>query len=199
MRKVCVTVLSVATCLAALSAQAGAEEHQTTLSTGYLQAYTKMPGSDELRGINVKYRYEFTDTLGVVTSFSYAGDKDRQFIHYSNTRWHEDSVRNHWFSLMGGPSLRVNDWLSAYAMAGVAYSRVSFFSGDYTKETDNKGNTHDVLTGSDDGHRSNTSLTWSAGVQFNPADSVAVDLAYEGSGSGEWRTNTFIVGVGYTF
>ncbi|ENG47477.1 enterobacterial Ail/Lom family protein [Escherichia coli p0305293.15] len=27
--------------------------------------------------------------------------------------------------------MRVNEWFSAYAMAGVAYSRVSTFSGDY--------------------------------------------------------------------
>ncbi len=33
-----------------------------------------LPGSDNLNGINVKYRYEFTDTLGLVTSFSYAND-----------------------------------------------------------------------------------------------------------------------------
>ena len=59
--------------------------------------------------------------------------------------------------------------------------------------------THDVLTGSDDGRHSNTSLAWGAGVQFNPTESVAVDVAYEGSGSGDWRTNSFIVGVGYKF
>ncbi|KZO82077.1 enterobacterial Ail/Lom family protein, partial [Escherichia coli] len=29
--------------------------------------------------------------------------------------------------------------------------------------------------------------------------SVAIDLAYEGSGSGGWRTDGFIVGVGYKF
>ena len=46
---------------------------------------------------------------------------------------------------------------------------------------------------------SNTSLAWGAGVQFNPTESVAVDVAYEGSGSGDWRTNSFIVGVGYKF
>ncbi|PRT58495.1 hypothetical protein C6086_23435 [Escherichia coli] len=39
----------------------------------------------------------------------------------------------------GGPSVRVNEWFSAYAMAGVAYSRVSTFSGDYLRVTDNKG------------------------------------------------------------
>ncbi|EEQ7320626.1 TPA: Ail/Lom family outer membrane beta-barrel protein, partial [Escherichia coli] len=26
-----------------------------------------------------------------------------------------------------------------------------------------------------------------------------IDLAYEGSGSGDWRTDGFIVGVGYKF
>ncbi|EGM6360900.1 Ail/Lom family outer membrane beta-barrel protein [Escherichia coli] len=115
------------------------------------------------------------------------------------TRWHEDSVRNRWFSVMAGPSVRVNEWFSAYAMAGVAYSRVSTFSGDYLRVTDNKGKTHDVLTGSDDGRHSNTSLAWGAGVQFNPTESVAIDIAYEGSGSGDWRTDGFIVGVGYKF
>ena len=46
---------------------------------------------------------------------------------------------------------------------------------------------------------SNTSLAWGAGVQFNPTESVAIDIAYEGSGSGDWRTDGFIVGVGYKF
>ncbi|EFC3528046.1 Ail/Lom family outer membrane beta-barrel protein, partial [Escherichia coli] len=82
---------------------------------------------------------------------------------------------------------------------GVAYSRVSTFSGDYLRVTDNKGKKHDVLTGSDDGRHSNTPLAWGAGVQFNPTESVAIDVAYEGSGSGDWRTDGFIVGVGYKF
>ncbi|HAV9299562.1 TPA: Ail/Lom family outer membrane beta-barrel protein [Escherichia coli] len=183
MRKVCAAILSAAICLAVSGAPAWASEQQATLSAGYLHASTNVPGSDDLNGINVKYRYEFTDTLGLVTSFSYAGDKNRQLTRYSDTRWHEDSVRNRWFSVM----------------AGVAYSRVSTFSGDYLRVTDNKGKTHDVLTGSDDGRHSNTSLAWGAGVQFNPTESVAIDIAYEGSGSGDWRTDGFIVGVGYKF
>ena len=68
-----------------------------------------------------------------------------------------------------------------------------------SQSTDNKGKTHDVLTGSDDDRHSNTSLAWGAGVQFNPTESVAIDIAYEGSGSGDWRTDGFIVGVGYKF
>ncbi|EHX4455358.1 Ail/Lom family outer membrane beta-barrel protein, partial [Escherichia coli] len=27
----------------------------------------------------------------------------------------------------------------------------------------------------------------------------AIDIAYEGSGTGDWRTDGFIVGVGYKF
>ncbi|EFE7706038.1 Ail/Lom family outer membrane beta-barrel protein [Escherichia coli] len=105
-------------------APAWASEQQATLSAGYLHARTNAPGSDDLNGINVKYRYEFTDTLGLITSFSYANAEDEQKTHYSDTRWHEDSVRNRWFSVMAGPSVRVNEWFSAYAMAGMAYSRV---------------------------------------------------------------------------
>ncbi|MGX2771887.1 Ail/Lom family outer membrane beta-barrel protein, partial [Escherichia coli] len=127
MRKVCAAILSAAICLAVSGAPAWASEQQATLSAGYLHARTNAPGSDNLNGINVKYRYEFTDTLGLVTSFSYANAKDEQKTHYSDTRWHEDSVRNRWFSVMAGPSVRVNEWFSAYAMAGVAYSRVSTF------------------------------------------------------------------------
>ncbi|MBC1098747.1 Ail/Lom family outer membrane beta-barrel protein, partial [Escherichia coli] len=179
MRKLCAVILSAVVWQVAAGTSASAAEHQSTLSAGYLHASTNVPGSDDLNGINVKYSYEFTDMLGVVTSFSYANAKDEQKTHYSDTRWHEDSVRNRGFSVMAGPSVRVNEWFSAYAMAGMAYSRVSTFSGDYLQVTDNTGKTHDVLTGSDDGRHSNTSLAWGAGVQFNPTESVAIDIAYE--------------------
>ena len=92
MRKLYAAILSAAICLAVSGAPAWASEHQSTLSAGYLHASTNVPGSDDLNGINVKYRYEFTDTLGMVTSFSYAGDKNRQLTHYSDTRWHEQRL-----------------------------------------------------------------------------------------------------------
>ncbi len=176
MRKLCAVILSAVVWQVVAATPASAAEHQSTLSAGYLHASTNVPGSDDLNGINVKYRYEFTDALGLITSFSYANAEDEQKTRYSDTRRHEDSVRNRWFSVMAGPSVRVNEWFSAYAMAGVAYSRVSTFSGDYLRVTDNKGKTHDVLTGSDDGRHSNTSLAWGAGVQFNPTESVPLIL-----------------------
>ncbi|HAH3124131.1 TPA: Ail/Lom family protein, partial [Escherichia coli] len=78
MRKLYAAILSAAICLTVSGAPAWASEHQSTLSAGYLHARTNATGSDNLNGINVKYRYEFTDTLGLVTSFSYAGDRNRQ-------------------------------------------------------------------------------------------------------------------------
>ncbi|MBC0739091.1 Ail/Lom family outer membrane beta-barrel protein, partial [Escherichia coli] len=78
MRKLCAVILSAVVWQVAAATPASAAEHQSTLSAGYLHASTNAPGSDNLNGINVKYRYEFTDTLGLVTSFSYAGDKNRQ-------------------------------------------------------------------------------------------------------------------------
>ncbi|STF45493.1 membrane protein, Lom/All family [Escherichia coli] len=64
MRKVCAAILSAAICLSVSSAPAWASEHQSTLSAGYLHARTNAPGSDNLNGINVKYRYEFTGRAG---------------------------------------------------------------------------------------------------------------------------------------
>ncbi len=64
MRKLYAAILSAAICLTVSGAPAWASEQQATLSAGYLHARTNAPGSDNLNGINVKYRYEFTDTLG---------------------------------------------------------------------------------------------------------------------------------------
>lgn len=57
MRKLYAAILSAAICLAVSGAPAWASEHQSTLSAGYLHASTNVSGSDDLNGINVKYRY----------------------------------------------------------------------------------------------------------------------------------------------
>ena len=57
MRKVCAVILSAAICLSVSGAPAWASEQQATLSAGYLHALTNTTGSDDLNGINVKYRY----------------------------------------------------------------------------------------------------------------------------------------------
>ncbi|EJP5184260.1 Ail/Lom family outer membrane beta-barrel protein, partial [Salmonella enterica] len=46
---------------------------------------------------------------------------------------------------------------------------------------------------------SKTQLTYSAGLQFNVYNGLVLDVAYEGSGSGDWKTSGFNVGLGYKF
>ncbi|EEW2973191.1 TPA: Ail/Lom family outer membrane beta-barrel protein, partial [Escherichia coli] len=89
MRKLCAVILSAVVWQVAAATPASAAEHQSTLSAGYLHASTNVPGSDDLNGINVKYRYEFMDALGLITSFSYANAEDDPKTRYSDTRWHE--------------------------------------------------------------------------------------------------------------
>ncbi|MCQ6688310.1 Ail/Lom family outer membrane beta-barrel protein [Escherichia coli] len=47
-----------------------------TLSAGYLHARRNAPA--RYLADNVSYRYEFTDTVGVITSFGYANAEDEQ-------------------------------------------------------------------------------------------------------------------------
>ncbi|OVB02918.1 hypothetical protein UQ07_28070, partial [Escherichia coli] len=79
--------------------------------------------------------------------FSYAGDKNRQLTRYSDTRWHEDSVRNRWFSVMAGAAVGGDEWFSADAVGGGGFSRVVAFSRGFFPGNDNKGEKHEVLAG----------------------------------------------------
>ncbi|ELI7924893.1 Ail/Lom family outer membrane beta-barrel protein [Yersinia enterocolitica] len=47
------------------------------------------------------------------------------------------------------------------------------------------------------GHK--TSFPYGIDLHFNPSKSIAVDVSYEGSVRGDWRTNGFNVAVGYKF
>ena len=57
-----------------------------------------MPGNDDLKGINVKYRYEFTDTLGPVSYTHLVRQKNEQL----------DIQAGDWVS---GASQGFNNWL----------------------------------------------------------------------------------------
>ncbi|HDW3164470.1 TPA: Ail/Lom family outer membrane beta-barrel protein [Escherichia coli] len=84
-------------------------------------------------------------------------------------------------------------------LAGVSYARESSFAGDYVTLMSDEGKKQDHLTDSASGHRSHTSLAYGMGIQINPAENIAIDMAYETAGRGDWRTDAFIVGIGYRF
>lgn len=153
------------------------------------------------KGLNVKYRHEFDDRWGVIGSLTWARSASSAYIklsdpvsdNFANT---SASVKGHYFSVMAGPSYRVNDHISTYAMAGSAFARVKQnVSGAYNLSDYGLGSGSALYSQS----KSKRSFAYSAGIQLNPVKNIAIDLAYEGSGSGDWKTNGFIAGVGYKF
>lgn len=173
-----------------------ADEVGGTIPDGVIRA-----GADKYkdpRGINIKYRYEFDDNWGVIGSFTYAREKYDGHINLSEPSGDvsgsgKGSIKGDYFSLLAGPAYRVNDYVSGYAMIGLAKSKIKY-SADYAYNYDG-----DSENGSYREDRSRTSFAYGVGLQFNPVKNIAIDVAYEGSGSGDWKTNGFNVGVGYTF
>lgn len=153
--------------------------------------------NDDPDGVFVKYRYEFTDVWGIIGSFTYAG-KDYSFKSLSkgsgDTLDQKYKLQSNYVSLMAGPSLRINEYFSLYALAGAAYKNV--------KSTVNASYYVGGQSGYGKGSKTNdrTDLAYSAGVQFNVYKGFVVDAAYEGTAGGsDWRTNGFTVGIGYKF
>lgn len=150
------------------------------------------------KGFNLKYRYEFDDNWGVIGSFTYAREKYDGHINVNDPSNGDSanakgSIKGNYFSILAGPSYRINDYVSGYAMIGLANAKIKY-SADYSYNIDNStGN------GSYSEDRNKTSFAYGVGLQFNPFENIAIDVGYEGSGSGDWNTNGFIVGVGYKF
>ncbi|EAR6352913.1 Ail/Lom family outer membrane beta-barrel protein [Salmonella enterica] len=176
---------------------------------GYPSDISISPGhADKYRdpkGFNVKYRYEFTDNLGVITSFTYAGDDFKGGISGSSASEaaSEDisgRIKAQYFNIGVGPTWRFNDYVSVYAMGGVAFTRYSGYYTNqikYEKTKDREESTENLNSGSLSGNK--TEFSYGAGFQFNPVNNVAIDVAYEGSTGGDYKTNGFIVGIGYKF
>ncbi|WP_137413576.1 Ail/Lom family outer membrane beta-barrel protein [Escherichia coli] len=170
---------------------AQAESGHGAFSVGYAQVH---PGgvpalsgtgarAGDLKGINVKYRYEFTDHLGGIVALSYASVKKSDTMKTGENTFHYESLRGRYVSLM----------------AGMAYTRWSDSVQDYRRDEVKPGYVKETTTASDGHTARHLSPAWNAGIQFSPVETVVIDLAYEGSASGDWRTDGFIVGIGYKF
>ncbi len=157
------------------------------------------------QGMNIKYRYEITDEIGVITSFAWARSMTsaQAFIDVKPSEPSRDVIKNaasartdiraNYLSLLSGPSWRFNEYLSVYAMTGIAVTKVTY---------DLKVN--DNLNGgagsfSESNSTKKTSIAWSAGAQFNFNKSVTMDVSYESSGSGAWKTDGLFAGIGLKF
>ncbi|EQA2650129.1 Ail/Lom family outer membrane beta-barrel protein, partial [Escherichia coli] len=88
-------------------------------------------------GMSIRYRYEITDELGVIASFTWArsmtnaqafidvkpADQSRTVKNPAASG--RTDIRANYWSLLAGPSWRFNEYLSVYAMAGMGVAKVT--------------------------------------------------------------------------
>ncbi|MBI0238918.1 outer membrane protein OmpX [Yersinia pestis subsp. pestis] len=166
---------AVAACVLAVTA-GSAFAGQSTVSGGYAQSdYQGV--ANKSSGFNLKYRYEWSDPqLGYITSFT----------HTEKSGFGDEAVYNkaQYNAITGGPAYRINDWASIYGLVGVGHGR---FTQNESAFVGDKHSTSDY------------GFTYGAGLQFNPAENVALDVSYEQSRIRNVDVGTWVAGVGYTF
>ncbi|WP_171821288.1 Ail/Lom family outer membrane beta-barrel protein, partial [Escherichia coli] len=94
--------------LTGISLPAQAKTGHGAFSVGYTQVHPDgTPGlsgtgirAGDLKGINVKYRYEFTDHLGGIVALSYASVKKSDTMQTGENTFHYESLRGRYVSLM---------------------------------------------------------------------------------------------------
>lgn len=183
--------MALAVLLAASVASGAALADSQTVSVGYAQS--KIEDFKNIRGVNLQYRYEFDSPFSVLGSFTWMkGDEDQHYYLSS------DSIKNHveakYYSLLVGPAYRFNDYVSLYALGGVAHAKAE---GRTTWV--NGGDNYTLRESIDE---KSTSFAWGAGVIINPTAEFSVNVGYEGTNAdldGNRAINGFNVGVGYRF
>lgn len=183
--------ISLAVFVAASLASGAALADNQTVSVGYAQS--KVENFKNIRGVNVQYRYEWDAPLSVIGSFTYmSGDEDQHY--YVDSDSVKNSIDVKYYSLMAGPAYRINEYVSLYALGGVAHTKA---------DVDTKWvNAGDNYTQKDSLSEKSTSFAYGAGVQFNPTADLAFNVGYEGTNAdldGNHSINGWNVSVGYRF
>lgn len=170
------------------SVNALADNH--TVSVGYAQS--KVQDFKKIQGVNLQYRYEWSSPVSVIGSFTYMkGDEsysDRTDF-YGDISGYDGKTDVKYYSVLAGPAWRINDYISFYALAGIANIKT-------------KDKTNYLSNYSEEFKESKTSFAYGAGIAFNPVDSISVNIGYEGTRSKIGKNitmNGFNIGVGYRF
>lgn len=177
-----------------ISSAAIADNHSVSL--GYAQSH--LQSLTNLRGVNLEYRYEFDNPLSVLASASYLtrSDSDRETYNIGHSQYisEKDEAKAKYFSLLVGPAYRLNEYVSLYALGGLARTKIEMKEGVYYNS--------DKL-GSVSYSETKNSFAWGAGVIVNPVEDVSINIGYEGTRANildnHYAINGFNVGVGYRF
>lgn len=183
-------ILSTLLLSCALIGNAQADNH--SVSIGYAQS--KVQDFKNIRGVNLQYRYEFDAPVSLLGSFSYMkGDKSQKDHFYGHTI--KDQVDTEYYSVLIGPAYRVNDYVSLYALGGMAHVKADGKSSWIWP--------NGVLATEASVFKSSTSFAYGAGVIINPIKNVSINVGYEGTkadlAGGDYSINGFNIGVGYRF
>ena len=158
-----------------------------TVSLGYAQIKIKDSldqGSEDLKGFNLQYRYEWNSPVSLLVSTSYLTGDDKR-IDDDAKGYQALDIEN--FSLLAGPAYRFNDFVSAYALGGFARTKIEHtdkrYDGSYYDRED----------------YSKSNFAYGAGIIVNPTPSLSFNVGYEGTKIASEKLNGFNVGIGYRF
>lgn len=152
-----------------------------------------------LGGAFMRYRYELTDDWGIISSLAYSTkDYNANASATKNKEKDRMSTKNKvsgdYISLMIGPTYRFNEYVSVYGLIGGAYKKISYES--VSQEFKNNSLVNSSRSSQSD---NKTELAYGVGMQVNFWQNATLDLGYEQSGSGDWKTSAWTVGIGYKF
>lgn len=163
--------------------------YKDTEGVASLYGKASSDGYDDPKGMFMRYRYEFDDRWGVIGSFSYAVN-DGKITTNANSLRATAKTTAEYASALVGPSLRINDYVSLYGLAGMAYKHIKQDIDAYTS----------YGSGNSSVSEDKFNFAYSIGAQFNIYEGLVFDAAYEASpGNRDWKTNGFTVGIGYRF
>lgn len=154
---------------------------KTTISAGYAQI--KMAGQVQMHGGVFSIRQELNSQFCILATTTYAQNKydlDKPI----NTFFKDVNTR--YYSVMAGPTIRLNEFISVYGTAGMSQIQ---FKADASEVKKFKKNT----------------FSWGAGLIINPAQMLSVSLGYENSRykfkdpDNRIVLDGFIANIGYHF
>ncbi|MCP1437313.1 putative virulence related protein PagC [Erwinia persicina] len=186
--KVKITALALVCSGLLVSTGVLADSH--TLSVGYAQS--KVEDFKNIRGVNVQYRYEWDSPVSIIGSFSYMKGDDsysERVEAFDDISGYDGKTDVKYYSFMAGPAWRINDYVSLYALAGMAHTKV-------------EDKTTYLSAYSEEDNASKTSFAYGAGVAINPTDYLSVNIGYEGTRvkfNDNVAINGFNIGLGYRF
>ena len=158
-----------------------------SVSLGYEQAHVK--GMGNLKGVNAKVQFNSDYPLGFMASASYMKDQwdTNKLLHRKSGSDKENGKESkaQYYSVMAGPTIRINEMARLYALAGMSRSDI--------KPEGNSGAGKDI----------HNRFAYGAGITVNVTDQLILTAGYEGSQvkvAGKNKSlNGAVVNIGYQF